>query len=99
MTRPRVSDTSDASMNQPSVLTPTRPMAAESPIWAMPPTRVANTSGAMIILIRRRKMSVMMDRPAAAALASAGGMWVLITNPVSTPRIIAAAIRAGNSAS
>ncbi len=31
-------------------------LASREPIWAMPPTRVANTSGAMIILIRRRNI-------------------------------------------
>ena len=31
-----------------------RPSLAPEPIWAMPPTSVANTRGAMIILIRRR---------------------------------------------
>ena len=49
-------------MNQPRVLIPTRPMEEASPIWAMPTTRVENTSGAMIIRISRRKMSVMMER-------------------------------------
>ena len=41
-------------MNQPSALPPTRPTVAMSPILPMPTTRVENTSGAMIILIRRR---------------------------------------------
>jgi hypothetical protein len=34
----------------------------ESPMLARPDTRVAKTSGAMIILIRRRKMSVRMPK-------------------------------------
>ncbi len=55
---PRISETTEAIRNQPMVLTPTRPMAAESSMWAMPTTRVENTSGAMIIRISRRKMSV-----------------------------------------
>ena len=53
MTRPSSSDTNDALTNHPMVLAKMRPVAP-LPIWAMPPTRVANTSGAMIILIRRR---------------------------------------------
>src|SRR6185436_9745245 len=53
---PNVSDTSDAPMNQPIALLPTRPTVAISPILAMPTTSVENTSGAMIILIRRRNI-------------------------------------------
>ena len=45
---------SDAKMNQPSALPPTRPTVAMSPILPMPTTSVENTSGAMIILMRRR---------------------------------------------
>ena len=55
---PRSSEKSDAVMNQPMVLMPMRPSDLVSPMWAMPTTRVENTSGAMIILIRRRKTSV-----------------------------------------
>ena len=54
ITRPSSSETNDALTNQPMVLAKIRPSLAPLPIWAMPPTRVANTSGAMIILIRRR---------------------------------------------
>ena len=49
-------------MNQPSALTPTRPSAAVSPICAMPATSVENTSGAMIILIRRRNTVVRIEK-------------------------------------
>ena len=66
-----LSEISEAEMNHPSVLMPTRPMLAESSMWAMPATRVENTSGAMIILISRRKTSVTIDRFPAIALASA----------------------------
>ncbi len=59
---PSVSDTSDAPMNQPSVRAPIRPSALVSPICAMPVTSVANTSGAMIILISRRNRSLGMVR-------------------------------------
>ena len=45
-------------MNQVMAFAPMRPTALVSPICATPTTRVENTSGAMIILIRRRKMSV-----------------------------------------
>ena len=52
--RPSVSEMSDAKMNQPSALPPTRPTVAMSPILPMPTTSVEKTSGAMIILMRRR---------------------------------------------
>jgi hypothetical protein len=54
ITRPSSSDTNEALTNQPMVFAKMRPSRAPLPIWAMPPTKVANTSGAMIILIRRR---------------------------------------------
>ena len=45
-------------MNQPTARKPIRPSAPASPICAIPATRVANTKGAMIILIRFRKTEV-----------------------------------------
>ena len=54
---PVSSDTSDAVMNHASALPPMRPTALASPMPAMPATTVPNTSGAITILIRRRKMS------------------------------------------
>jgi hypothetical protein len=54
---PEQSETSDAVMNQPSALPKTRPTEAASPMCAMPTTSVENTSGAMIILMRRRNTS------------------------------------------
>ena len=54
---PSSSDTSEAVMNQPSALRNTRPTELASPMCAMPTTSVENTSGGMIILISRRKMS------------------------------------------
>ena len=57
MTMPSSSEMKEAQTNQPMVLAKMRPSLAPEPIWAMPPTRVAKTSGAMIILIRRRKSS------------------------------------------
>ena len=54
MMRPSSSEMNDALMNQPMVLAKIRPSFEPLPIWAMPPTSVANTRGAMIILIRRR---------------------------------------------
>ena len=62
-TKPRPSDTSEAPMNQASDLMPTRPTVPRSPILAMPTARVANTSGPMIILIRRRKVVVTTPKP------------------------------------
>ena len=44
----------DALTNQPMVLAKIRPSLEPEPICAIPPTSVANTSGAMIILISRR---------------------------------------------
>ena len=58
---PSSSDTSDAVMNHSIALAPIRPTILGSPIWATPTTNVENTSGAMIILIRRKKMSVISE--------------------------------------
>ena len=91
MTKPISSETKEAPMNQPMVFTPTRPMAALSSIWAMPTTRVENTSGAMIILIRRRKTSVKIESASAVCFSWAGSVMVRFsTKPVSTPPIMAA---------
>ena len=59
---PSSSETSDAVMNQPSALRPMRPTVFASPVPAMPATTVANTSGAMIILMSRRKMSARTEK-------------------------------------
>jgi hypothetical protein len=59
--RPRLSDTTLAQTNQPTAFAPTRPSAEESPIWAMPTTSVEKTKGAMIILMRWRKIVVRME--------------------------------------
>ena len=56
-TIPRSSETSEAVMNQPSALAKTRPTEDALPMCAMPTTRVENTSGAISILMSRRKMS------------------------------------------
>ena len=58
ITRPSTSDIREAHTNQPSVRSPTRPSRLASPMCAIPTESVANTSGAMIILIRRRNKSV-----------------------------------------
>ena len=62
MISPSVSETKVARMNQQSDRMPTRPSAAMSPMCAIPATRVENTRGAMIILIRRRNSAVTMLR-------------------------------------
>ena len=59
---PSNSDTSDAVMNHSSALAPMRPTAFASPMPVMPATTVANTSGAMIILISRRKTSERIEK-------------------------------------
>ena len=58
---PSVSDTSEALTNHSIALPPTRPTAPASDMCPMPTTRVENTSGAMIILIRRRKIVLPID--------------------------------------
>ena len=58
---PVTSETSEAPTNQSIALPPMRPIALVSPMCATPTTSVENTSGAMIILISRRKMSVMSE--------------------------------------
>lgn len=60
-TRPRASETSEAVRNHAMALRNTRPTAAASPMWAMPTTSVEKTSGAISILISRRKMSERID--------------------------------------
>ena len=78
-------------MNQPSERMPTRPSAATSPMWAMPATRVEKTSGAMIILIRRRNSAVTMLRYSAidfsrSALAGVpSSIAALIAQPAMMP--------------
>ena len=69
---PRESETTEAVRNQPMDRAATRPTERVSPKLAMPETMVAKTSGAMIILIKRRKMSVASVKWAASALASSG---------------------------
>ena len=59
---PSSSDTSDAVMNHSSAFAPMRPTAPASPMPVMPATTVANTSGAMIILISRRKTSERIEK-------------------------------------
>ena len=61
MSSPSSSETSEAVMNQPSALSADAADRAVSPMCAMPATSVENTSGAMIILISRRKMSVSIE--------------------------------------
>ncbi|MCY1313027.1 hypothetical protein D9M70_635110 [compost metagenome] len=55
---PRASEKTDALTNQAMERRPIRPTELELPRLLMPPTRVAKTSGAMIILIMRKKISV-----------------------------------------
>jgi hypothetical protein len=71
-TIPSISDISDAETNQPIVFKPIRPSALLSPMCAMPTTSVENTSGAIIILMRRRKMSVMSEMYPATVFADSG---------------------------
>ena len=59
-TSPSDNETKLAAMNQPIARPPTRPSSRVSPICATPDTRVANTSGAMIILMSRKNTVVRM---------------------------------------
>ena len=70
--RPSSSEMAEAAMNQIMARMPMRPTALASLMLARPVTRVANTSGAMIILIMRRKMSVMRLKCEAICAASWG---------------------------
>ncbi len=86
--RPSSSDTKDALTNQPMVLANTRPSLAPLPIWEMPPTSVANTSGAMIILIRRRNsMAIRLMSAASSTLWS--GRKLKMNAPITMPSAIA----------
>jgi hypothetical protein len=58
MKRPSRSETNEAPTNQARAFAPTRPIDPVSPMFAIPTTSVEKTRGAMIILIRRRKMSL-----------------------------------------
>jgi hypothetical protein len=49
MNMPMVMETSEAKMNQPRVLAPTRAMVAEPSMRATPTVKVEKTKGAMII--------------------------------------------------
>ncbi|MNT16475.1 hypothetical protein D3C72_1515790 [compost metagenome] len=68
--RPSSREMAEAAMNQIIARMPMRPTALASLMLARPVTRVANTSGAMIILIMRRKMSVMRLKYEAICAAS-----------------------------
>src|SRR3546814_14038681 len=76
-------------MNQPIVFAPTRPIAAASSICAIPATRVAKTSGAMIILMRRRKRSVRIERLSAISEALAAGLCEFTNQPAAIPATMA----------
>ncbi|MDQ1230537.1 hypothetical protein QE379_001963 [Sphingomonas sp. SORGH_AS 879] len=82
---PRLSETRLAEMNQASERKPIRPSALVSPICAMPDTRVAKTSGAMIILIRRRNRPVTIAKYLAIVVSCA----VAAALPSSSDRLIA----------
>ncbi len=88
---PSSSEITEAITNQAKVRRPTRPSAAVSPMCAMPTTSVENTSGAMIILIRRRKTSVTIEKypPSLASEAGSVTFWWR-SQPTTTPRAIAA---------
>ena len=66
--KPNTRDISEADKNQANALKKTLPMAAASPICAIPTTRVEKTSGAIIILIRVKNTSDRIEKFAAQSL-------------------------------
>ena len=90
VTMPIVMETMVATMNHPRDFPPIRRIEAAPSIRATPTTSVENTSGAMIILMRRRKPVVMMDRPADRLSAPGPGPSMsCMANPNSGPAIMA----------
>ena len=81
---PSVSETNEAKTNQASALPPTRPTVATSLMRPSPTASVENTSGAMIILIRRRKISGSSAAFVAKAAAESGNC-VLTSHPPAAP--------------
>ena len=68
-------------------------------MWAMPATRVENTSGAMIILISRRKTSVMIERFVGHRLGLVGaGVLIDQPSPTATPSTMAPTMKDVKSA-
>ena len=61
ITKPSNRETKDIEINHAKVFKPTRPIVEASPILAIPTTKVANTNGAIIILIKRKNTSVKME--------------------------------------
>src|ERR1022692_1372868 len=89
---PMVMEISDAKMNQPRVLAPTRAIEAVPSMRATPTVSVENTNGAMIILMRCKKLVVTNERSAAAESAAAPRpSHSCSNNPNSGPVIMAAA--------
>ena len=87
---PITSDTTPATTNQPTARAPMRPTAEPVPMWAIPATSVASTSGAMIILISRRNTPVISENPSAQTLACAAGRSALTSAPAARPSTIPA---------
>src|ERR1700733_813478 len=79
-----------ATTNQPKALAPILAIEAAPSIRATPTTSVENTNGAMIILMRRKKLVVTSDRPAAALSAPGPAPRVSCRNsPNNGPAIMA----------
>src|SRR5882724_11615540 len=70
-TTPIVIDTAVATMNHPKAFAPILAIEAAPSMRATPTTSVDSTNGAMIILMRLKKLVVTSDSPA-AALSAAG---------------------------
>ena len=88
--RPIVMETSVAITNHPRAFAPILAIAAAPSMRATPTTSVENTNGAMIILMRRRKLVVMREKTV-AALSAAGPLprTSCNSNPNSGPVIMA----------
>ncbi len=90
-TRPSDSDTSEAPTNHTMAFSPTRPTDSTAPIRAMPTISVDTTSGAMTILIRRRKIVV--TKPQAAIQSAVSKPLSRTPMPTTMPRASAPRIQ------
>jgi len=75
--------------NHPRALAPILAIAAAPSIRATPTTSVENTNGAMIILMRRKKLVVTREKAPAALSAAAPLRTSCSSNPNSGPAIMA----------
>ena len=87
-TSPRKRLINEADTNQSMAFPPTLPTVFRSPSLAIPTTRVAKTSGAMIIWTRRRKITVSSLILGPKSLMNSGEAFLFIKYPTMIPSII-----------